>query len=267
MIHFFDSEIAQEYGVNAAVILQHIAFWVEKNEANNRNFHDGYYWTYNSIAAMQKLFPYLSKNQITTAIDKLIKAEVIISGNYNEMRYDRTLWYALTEKGKELILKGQVEKIRNALSKNQKCIDEKSEMESQEIRNGLSKNQKPIPDNKPYNITDIITDNKKNKGNKTEIDALLENYTQNNEIITAMQEFLKMRKAMKKPATTRAVQLLLNTLDKLGDTDSEKLNIINQSIERGWQGFFEIKEDKPGEKKKELSQEDLEFLKAWGGGG
>lgn len=247
MIHFFDSEIAQEYGVNAAVILQHIAFWIKTNEANERNYHDGYYWTYNSLKAFQRLFPYMSERQINTALKKLIAEGVIITGNYNEIRYDRTLWYALSEKGKSILHFDKMDYIK--------------------MSNGNIKNVTPIPNNKPNINTDNITDNKKNKGNKTEIDALLENYTQNDEIITAMQEFLKMRKAMKKPATTRAVQLLLKTLDKLGDTDSEKLNIINQSIERGWQGFFEIKEEKPGEKKKELSQEDLEFLKAWGGGG
>lgn len=245
MIHFFDSEIAEEYGVNAAVILQHIAFWIKTNEANERNCHDGYYWTYNSLKAFQRLFPYMSERQINTALKKLIAEGIIITGNYNEIRYDRTLWYALSKKGKSIL--------------------HFDKMDYTKMSNGNIKNVTPIPDNKPNINTDNKTDNKKNKGNKTEIDALLENYTQNDEIITAMQEFLKMRKAMKKPATTRAVQLLLKTLDKLGETDSEKLNIINQSIERGWQGFFEIKGDKPGEKKKELSPVEKEFLAMFGG--
>ena len=35
MIYYFDSDIAAEVGVNAAVILQNIAYWVKKNEAKN----------------------------------------------------------------------------------------------------------------------------------------------------------------------------------------------------------------------------------------
>ena len=130
MIHFFDSEIAEEYGVNAAVILQHIAFWIKTNEANERNFHDGYYWTYNSLKAFQRLFPYMSERQINTALKKLIAEGIIMTGNYNEIRYDRTLWYALSKKGKSIL--------------------HFDKMDYTKMSNGNFKNVTPIPDNKPY---------------------------------------------------------------------------------------------------------------------
>ena len=59
MIHTFDSEIAEKYGVNCAILLQFIFFWCEKNKANGKHFYDGHYWTYNSRKALQSLFPYL----------------------------------------------------------------------------------------------------------------------------------------------------------------------------------------------------------------
>ena len=235
MMHFFESKIAEMYGVNAAVILQHIAFWIKANEANDRNYHDGYYWTYNSLKAFQKLFPYMSERQINTALKKLIAEGVIITGNYNEIRYDRTLWYALSEKGKSILHFDKMENIK--------------------MSNGNSKNVTPIPNNIPNINTDIITDNKK-KNKKSEIDMILESYTENKEVISAMKDFLRMRKAMQKPATTRAVQLLLGKLDKLATTDIEKLDIINQSIERGWQGFFEIKEDFKKRQEPEMTEEE-----------
>ena len=60
----------------------------------------------------------------------------------------------------------------------------------------------------------------------------------------ALDEFAKARKAMKKPLTDRARQLTLIELEKLapGD-DAMKIAILNQSIQRGWQGVFELKED------------------------
>ncbi len=135
MIHFFDTEIAAEYGINAAVLLQNIGYWVQQNEANKANFYDGYYWTYNSRKAYQELFPYMSERQISTAFQKLIEAGLVITGNYNKLAYDRTLWYALTQKG-ESILHFDI-------------------MDCSKMSNGLPQNVKPIPDNKPNNKPNI----------------------------------------------------------------------------------------------------------------
>lgn len=108
-VHYFDVEVAKRYGVNCAVILQNIWHWVRKNEANGTNFHDGRYWTYNSTKAFQELFPYLSQKQIETALKKLRDEEIIVTGNYNTMKYDRTLWYAVTQKGKCILLTGEMD--------------------------------------------------------------------------------------------------------------------------------------------------------------
>lgn len=99
MLHSFDEELAVKYGVNAAILLQNIYWWIRKNAANERNFHDGCYWTYNSRAAFVELFPYLSERQIKTAMDKLIDDGVIKTGDYNTDKWKRPTWYALTEKG------------------------------------------------------------------------------------------------------------------------------------------------------------------------
>ena len=126
MIHFFDSEVAKEYGVHAAVILQNLAHWVKHNEANGVNYYDGNYWTYNSKKAFSELFPYLTERQISTALQKLIDGGVVITGNYNKSAYDRTLWYALTEKGK--------------------CILHFCKMENTGMQNGFDGIVEPIPD-------------------------------------------------------------------------------------------------------------------------
>ncbi len=107
--HYFDIHIAELYGVNCAVVLQNLWHWIRKNEANGVNFYDGNYWTYNSTKAFKQLFPYLSQKQIETALKKLRDEEIIITGNYNVVKYDRTLWYAITEKGKSILLTGEME--------------------------------------------------------------------------------------------------------------------------------------------------------------
>lgn len=98
-IHYFDVDIAKEYGVNAAVIFQNICHWVEHNRANGKHFYDEKFWTYNSNRAFCELFPYLTSKQIRSAIEKLIDEGLIETGVYNKDTRDRTLWYTLTEKG------------------------------------------------------------------------------------------------------------------------------------------------------------------------
>lgn len=107
--HYFDTKIAELYGVNCAILLQNIWHWVRKNEANGRHFHDGYFWTYNSTKAFADLFPYLTQKQVRTSLERLVDEGIIVSGNYNEMKYDRTLWYAVTDKGKSILLQGQMD--------------------------------------------------------------------------------------------------------------------------------------------------------------
>ena len=88
----------------------------------------------------------------------------------------------------------------------------------------------------------IKTDNtslKKEKG--TAIDKAINAYTENEELRQAIREFIKFRKAIKAPMTDRAVSLMTGTLDKLGKTNAEKIAIINQSIENGWKGLYELK--------------------------
>lgn len=148
--HSFDVKIAEKYGINCAIILKDIYFWVKKNIANEKHFYDGMHWTYNSIKAFEEMYPYLSKNQIAGALKKLKDEELIVEGNYNRTSFDRTKWYALTEKG-FLVVENHFDDI-----KKEEIHFLKSEMESQEIQNGKHENQKPIP----YTITDNnITDN------------------------------------------------------------------------------------------------------------
>lgn len=93
-LHSFDPEVAKEVGVNAAVIYQNIHYWCEHNAANERNFHEGRYWTYNSNKAFTELFPYMSAKQIRRALDKLIEAGYIAKGCFNKSKFDQTCWYS-----------------------------------------------------------------------------------------------------------------------------------------------------------------------------
>lgn len=140
--HSFNVDLATKIGFQRAIILQHIYFWVQKNRANDKNKHEEKYWTYNSLAAFQEIFPYLSKDQISYALKKLVDEGYIIEGNYNKTQFDRTKWYALTNKGEKTFNKD----FADSISENPKSIKENTK--------SISNNPQPIPDiepdNKPY---------------------------------------------------------------------------------------------------------------------
>lgn len=102
MEHHFNTRVAEVVGVEAAVILQNIVYWCDKNRMNGAHFHDGMFWTYNSNRAFQEQFPYLSKGKIERAITRLVDAGLVDVGSYSDDRLDRTRWFAVTELGYEL---------------------------------------------------------------------------------------------------------------------------------------------------------------------
>lgn len=130
MTYTFDTFLAARYGVNEAIMLNNFIYWIAKNEANGKHFHDGRYWTYNSIAAMEKLYPFWSTSQIRTAIGSLVRQGVLLKGNYNEKPYDRTVWYGLTDD------------FLNSICQN-------TQFHLSDFANGIVENGKPIPDSKP----------------------------------------------------------------------------------------------------------------------
>lgn len=58
------------------------------------------------------------------------------------------------------------------------------------------------------------------------------------------QEFIKYRKKMRSPFTDTAEKLNLNKLILLKDQGNDPIEVINQTIERGWKAFFPIQKEK-----------------------
>ena len=108
--HSFNVDVAKMYGVHAAILLNNIAFWCEKNAANDVHNHDGHYWTYNSKKAFSELFPYMTARQIDYALKQLIDAGILITGNFNANAYDRTLWYSVTKMGYSILQNCEMER-------------------------------------------------------------------------------------------------------------------------------------------------------------
>jgi hypothetical protein len=129
-VYHFDTGDAEEFGIDGAIILYNMSFWIAKNKANKMNFHDGRYWTYNSARAFVELFPFWNSQKIGRVLRKLEVDGAIISGNYNKVGYDKTKWYS--------VLKSR-------------CLN---------INNGAFNSEQPIPDSNPDSKQHISTEDK-----------------------------------------------------------------------------------------------------------
>lgn len=141
MEHSFDIEVAKVYGIKEAILFKHICYWIERNEANGKHFHDDETWTYNSNKAFVELFPYLTVNQIRRALEALVQADLLKTGNFNDLKYDRTNWYAL--------------------GKNGKLIWQKQHLHLANMPNQIDENAEPIPDINQIENTDSKPNNRK----------------------------------------------------------------------------------------------------------
>ena len=96
-MHYFYVELADLLGVDAALMLNHLIYWIATNSMKRINYIDGRFWTYSTIEDFKQYFPYWSTAQIRRILKNLAFQEVIIRGNHNKCKYDRTLWYALKD--------------------------------------------------------------------------------------------------------------------------------------------------------------------------
>ena len=138
MNHFFDPDIAGKYGVNEAIILNNIAYWVDKNKKNEHNFFEGRYWTYNSAKAFKDQFPYMSVRTIQRVLKHLIDEGLILSGKFNSDTRNRTNYYTLTDYGLSITLNWRVALCQNGNiggDKVAECIFKNSTDSNTDINN------------------------------------------------------------------------------------------------------------------------------------
>lgn len=158
MQHSFDVSVATELGIPEAILLNNLWFWIKRNEANEQGFHDGRYWTYNTVKAFLTLFPYLTEKQIRTALNHLKKQGMILTGNYNENKYDRTLWYTLTDKGISLLSHKTSEAPKIPNFPNGKMeVPEKENGSSQKGTSNFPNGKMEVPEKENLHYTDINT--------------------------------------------------------------------------------------------------------------
>ena len=81
------------------------------------------------------------------------------------------------------------------------------------------------------------------ESNNNPLGGILENYTDNPALISAMEDWVESRKSMRRPTTKRAVEINLRKLDQWApNDDAKKIAIIEETISLGLAAFVQPKE-------------------------
>lgn len=95
-------------------------------------------------------------------------------------------------------------------------------------------------DNEHDNDNEYDNDKKEKEKKKSFADVFAENNF-DEDLEKALKDFIDMRKALRKPMTTKALELLIRNLQKLTNLKAEQIAMVNQSIEHGWLTVYPLK--------------------------
>lgn len=138
-------------------------------------------------------------------------------------------------------LGAEIKKQKQAKQANAKFANNKQANQAVNVNDNVNVNE------------DVLLEKEKNKKRKSFEDVFLENQC-SKELENTLKDFIDMRKTIKKPMTTKALELLLKNLERLTNLEEEKIAILNQSIEHGWQTVYPLKNNNSNQNKQEKSK-------------
>ena len=109
-------KLATVIGLNEAIVLQQIHYWLltyaEKHDV--KHFREGRWWVWNSIQQWQSdNFPFWDERTVRRVLTSLrnpftpkdrggtqtdirvTRGRLVLTGNFNEVKYDKTIWYTI----------------------------------------------------------------------------------------------------------------------------------------------------------------------------
>ena len=238
MEHHFNIDVAKDCGIEEAILLHNFYFWLSKNAANEKHFHDGLYWFYNSKKAFADLFPYMNENKIFRSIKKLEEKGIVVKGNFNDDKWVKTNWYAITKKGLlYLRSKGYSISAFSASLQN-------DTIDSGKMNDGALQSEQSILIN---NNTDTNTNNIQEKED-TIISSKKKAKKSNEPIVIApeMQEvvdtWLQYKKEKGQSYKPTGFSYFYKKLCKLSNNNPQvAMAIIEQSMSNNYAGIFPLK--------------------------
>lgn len=153
-LHYFDVDVAQRCGVNAAILLSDIQYWCERSKGDPAHLREGRVWMWSSVRDFRERHPYLTARQIRYALEQLTAAEVVITAQYSDRALDRTIWYSPVD----------LTPVANAFDNSGKCIGQQCQMQMTPVANAFDKSGVPTTIHYRDTLENTIETNRDNVG-------------------------------------------------------------------------------------------------------
>lgn len=155
----YNATLMEKLGVNEALFLCQIMYWLKKNKGSGINYRNGRYWTYNTYQKWLEQMPWFSLSTLRRTVDSLEKSKCLITGRFNQNNYDKTRWYTVDfERVSELIYDPTVQNEQMSSVQNEQSSSVQNEQSL------VFKMNTPIPENilrktyREYDNKDMVTE-------------------------------------------------------------------------------------------------------------
>lgn len=207
------------------IFIANLASWlrfnIDKEKPEQRNIHNSRSWSYNTIKDLQNYFDFWSVKNIRTIIKHCQQEGLILIGNFNKHKYDKTSWYTLTDKALAYypVLKERFDSISSITP-----VD----TDLPETANGNVGNGNTIPEDTTTGSNNTITtsrsSNSKSKANPNELmRELIEVYR---------EEFPNNPQPHKTLISTSLEKVLRTLIKRWPEADPKKRPIDSESFRR-----------------------------------
>lgn len=215
-----NKDLIKALGLEEAILLGELAseydYWNNKNE-----IEDGYFYsTIENIEEKTTLTAYKQRKCLENLKNKgIIDIQIrgIPAKRYIEINEEKVV---------EIFNNKLLKNLTTGCKKNSQLEVKKLNGNNNIINNNINNNIK-----------------KEKKKKETEFDSVINKNFTDEELKQTIYEFIKMRKAIKKPLTTRGLELMINKLKKMTSNTNEQIQILNNSIMNNWLGIFPLKEE------------------------
>ncbi len=260
-----DRTLATLIGLNEALVLQQIEYWVNIKETSDKkgkrtikeNYADGFYWTYNTVEGWAEEFPFWSRDTVKRTLKKLRDNNYVVTGNYNGEAYDRTLWYRVNH---EELIKLDEKNSLGANCTNEETSDVQEEKSSEGLKtdigakcpNGKVQNApmqkgnmpQPIPKTSTKTSTEISSSSNSKGNTPDSIYSLIDLFDNSicklkktttvkfmNYIEKYNEDFIKAIIAYCEERNAKSFSYFQKTIDRYISEDITTVDALNSSIE------------------------------------
>ena len=131
-------------------------------------------------------------------------------------------------------------------------------------------NEKIEDNNTRYNNINEYNKKEINKEKKEKTERHFTSIYQSEEFKETFNEFIDMRKSIKKPATNKAIEMIIIKLEKVNN-EEQAIKMLERSIINNWQDVYEIKERgkngsknyKPNNKREVITRDYYAGTEGW----